>query len=137
MSQPESRLQRRIRRALERELGGYWYKVHGGAYQPSGLPDLNGTVRGRSCWVEVKEPDGEVSPVQVSRMRQLADAGAAVCVATTPVEACAFTRLMIEQPQLRFCLVCFLPTTHATEWTPRVKRHRCTRCGRGGRDAHR
>lgn len=132
MSQPESRLQRRIRDALEREIGGYWYKVHGGPYQPKGLPDLCGVVRGRSCWVEVKMPDGEVSAVQVVRMRELMDAGAAVCVATTPDEAVEFVRVMLEHPHWRFCFRCMVPRVMYLDASP-VAKHYCDGCGRADR----
>lgn len=84
----ESRLQLRIRQALEREFqGSFFYKVHGGPFTPSGIPDLAGVVYGRSVFVEAKRPEGEVSRVQHRRIRQLGDAGAIVCVATSVDEA--------------------------------------------------
>lgn len=84
----ESRLQLRIRQSLETQFpGSFWYKVHGGPFTPSGIPDLAGVVYGRAVYVEAKEPDGTVSRIQRHRMKQLSDAGAIVCVATSVDEA--------------------------------------------------
>lgn len=122
MAGPESRLQRRIRKALQAEFGGFWYKVWGGPFQPKGLPDLYGVVRppgtvthpdgvttpksGRPVHVEVKTSDGVISAVQIVRMRELADAGAAVCVATTPEDAVRSVRFLLQDDRARFCLNC-------------------------------
>lgn len=118
MSKPESRLQRRIRKALRAEFGGFWYKMWGGPYMPRGIPDLCGVVstpyqprtnpgvKGRAVYVEVKQEDGEVSAVQVERMRELADAGAAVCVATSVDEALERVAELLAHPRSRFCLSC-------------------------------
>jgi len=118
MAKPESRLQRRMRRALQAEFGGFWYKVWGGPYQPAGIPDLCGVVQpfvddhnryrvpGRPVYVEAKMPDGEVSAVQVERVRELADAGAVVCVATTVEGAVECVRSLLLHPERRFCLHC-------------------------------
>lgn len=95
--QPESRLQRRIRRALEQAFpGSYWWKVHGGPFTPAGIPDLCGVVLwnarhgvtvGRSVLLEVKRPGERASSIQRARMRRLERAGAIVAVVTTAEEA--------------------------------------------------
>lgn len=96
MSQPESRLQRRIRRALEAAFPhSYWWKTWGGPYQPAGMPDLAGIVVGRSIFVEVKRPVGRVSPVQRMMHTRLRRAGAIVVVAKTPDEAIAMVVMSI------------------------------------------
>lgn len=102
----ETGLQRAIRRRLEEVLGGYWYKVWGGPYQPAGLPDLHGDVGGRSCWVEVKRPGEDPTEVQTRRMAQLSAAGAAVCVARSAAEAVDRVREAIDHPTWRFCVRC-------------------------------
>lgn len=92
MSQPESRLQRRIRKALVKSVGGFWWKVWGGPFQPAGLPDLCGCVNGRFIALEVKRPGEEPSPVQRKRMRDLRSVGAIVAVVTSAEEAIEFVR---------------------------------------------
>lgn len=128
----ETSLQRRIRRALEAEFGGYWYKVWGGPFQPAGLPDLHGDAPvdgvARSVWVEVKDPeDGEISAKQVARMRQLMDAKAAVCVATSPEEAVEFTRQALAG--LRFCFTCLVPVRFYRSHAADVSILQCSSCG--------
>lgn len=88
----ESGLQRRIRRALEAEFGGYWFKVWGGPFQPAGLPDLAGCVNGFAIYIEVKTKTGKVSEIQVRTMARLKAEGAIVGVATTAAEAFAIVR---------------------------------------------
>lgn len=93
MTQPESRLQRRIRKALQQEYpNSYWYKVHGGRYTPAGIPDLMGCVLGLMFSLEVKRPGHEASLVQLKRMRDLRRAGAIVATVTSPDEAIAAVR---------------------------------------------
>lgn len=70
-----------------RRLGWLAYKIHGGPYMPRGLPDVLALKDGRATWIEVKRPGEEPTSVQVTRMRQLADAGCAVGVATSVGEA--------------------------------------------------
>lgn len=58
MSQPESRLSRKIRTALLSE-GAFVFKVWGSAAMMAGLPDLIGCVQGRFFGFEVKMPGKE------------------------------------------------------------------------------
>lgn len=51
----ESDLVYLILKALKAE-GGFWVKIHGGAYQVSGLPDIIGCYKGRFVALEVKMP---------------------------------------------------------------------------------
>lgn len=92
----ESGLQRRIRRALEAEFGGYWFKVWGGPFQPAGLPDLAGCVKGRAIFIEVKTKTGKVSPIQRRTMARLVEEGAIVGVATSAAEAFAIVRAGLD-----------------------------------------
>lgn len=58
MSQPESKLSRKIRTALLRE-GAFVFKVWGSAATMAGLPDLIGCVDGLFFGFEVKMPGKE------------------------------------------------------------------------------
>ncbi len=59
MSGPEAKLQKKIRKKLLEEVGGWWIKIHGAPYQKRGLPDLHGIVEGLGIWIEVKIPSKE------------------------------------------------------------------------------
>ena len=54
----ESTLTTKIIKTL-RIKGGFWFKVHGSAYQVTGLPDILGCYRGRFVAFEVKLPGKE------------------------------------------------------------------------------
>lgn len=89
----ESRLQRRIRKRLEAAFPrSHWFKVHGGPFQPAGLPDLVGCVEGRYCGLEVKRPGERASPVQRATIARLKRAGAISGVVTSVAEAIATVR---------------------------------------------
>ena len=64
--QSEEALVKKIRKALQGSVGGFWFKVHGGPFQMAGLPDLLGCVQGRFIGIEVKRPSRmtNVSPIQ-------------------------------------------------------------------------
>lgn len=84
----ESGLQRRIRAALEKEVGGFWFKVHGGPFQVAGIPDLLGCVDGYYVSVEVKVPgSGKTSDIQDATIDKIKAAGGIALVATSPSEA--------------------------------------------------
>lgn len=84
----ESRLQLKIRHALEREFpGSWWFKTHGSVYQPAGIPDLIGCVQGRFIALEAKTKTGEVSLIQSVTIARLTSAGAISCVVTSIDEA--------------------------------------------------
>lgn len=72
----ETRRQRKIRKGLEKEFrGSWWKKIHGGWFQDAGIPDLIGCVCGLFFGFEVKEPDGEISDIQIENIEDIADAG--------------------------------------------------------------
>lgn len=81
--------------AIKRHLDGLkksgeplWYmKMHGGAMQVSGLPDLCLVYKGRSVWIEVKAEGKTATPLQVQTMQRLEAAGAVCGVATCVEEA--------------------------------------------------
>ena len=63
----EVQLTRKILKAL-RNRGGLWFKIHGSAYQMTGLPDIIGCYRGRFVGIEVKLPDGKNKLSQRQRL---------------------------------------------------------------------
>jgi hypothetical protein len=90
MTQPESRLSRKIRKHLEETYPGIFvFKVWGSEHMMAGLPDLLGCWQGRFFGLEVKMPEKrmDVSPRQRFVMRLIADAGGTVAVVTTTSEA--------------------------------------------------
>lgn len=87
-TQPESRLQRKIRATLEAVYPqSVWFKYHGGAFTRAGIPDLIGVVDGRFCALEVKRPGEGPSAIQRATIARLKRAGAIVAVVTSPAEA--------------------------------------------------
>ncbi len=81
----ESDLTNKIIKAI-RARGGFWFKVHGSAYQMAGVPDILGCYRGHFIGIEVKLPGlrHKVSKRQrliLSRIRR-AKGTAAVCTST-------------------------------------------------------
>jgi len=88
MSQPESRLQRKIQDALKLE-GYFVFKVHGSEYMMAGLPDLIVCARGLFIGLEVKLPStrGDVSPRQSVVHSQINNAGGIARVVCSPQEA--------------------------------------------------
>lgn len=102
MSQPESLLVGRIRKAIKAEFpGAYVTKIAGGRYQNAGLPDLFLIVEGRAVGLEVKcQRPGESeaharereTPRQRSVREDMARAGAVTAVVLSPEEALAAIR---------------------------------------------
>ncbi|QXN73606.1 holliday junction resolvase [Gordonia phage AikoCarson] len=86
MSQPEARLGRQIRKALE-ERGAFMFKIHGGPTMMAGLPDLIGVWHGRFIAVEVKMPGNGPSKIQERVMDRIRTAGGRVVVAHSVPEA--------------------------------------------------
>lgn len=97
--QPESRLQARARKRLQREFGGFWFKVHGGPFQRAGLPDHLGCVEGWYVAIEWKMPGEQPSELQKFTIRQILDAGGIAFVADDIEEA--ITRLARELARRR------------------------------------
>lgn len=55
----EGKLQRQIRKRLEEEIGGVWFKEHGGPYSSEGVSDIIGCLAGKFIAFEVKLPGKE------------------------------------------------------------------------------
>ena len=83
--QPEARLTRSIRLALESEFGGIWIKIHGHPSQRA-LVDLIGCVEGQFYALEVKR-EGPATEKQLAQLAQFAKAGAIVGTVHSKLEA--------------------------------------------------
>jgi hypothetical protein len=55
----ESSLVTKIKRALKKERGGRWIKIHGGPFQEAGVSDILGCWHGTFYAMEVKLPGKE------------------------------------------------------------------------------
>ena len=88
MSQPESKLSRRIMEKL-RANGYFVFKVHGSEFMMSGLPDLIVCAEGRFIGLETKLPStrNNVSPRQSLVHSQIQHAGGHASVVCSPDEA--------------------------------------------------
>lgn len=88
MTQPESRLQRKIQDEI-RKRGGFVFKFHGSALTMRGVPDLIVCWRGLYVGLEVKMPGEKPSPIQRHRGRQIRAAGGCAYVVRSVDEALA------------------------------------------------
>jgi hypothetical protein len=87
-AKPETRRQRKIRKGLEKEFpDSWWKKIHGGWFQDAGIPDLIGCVCGLFFGFEVKEPDGDLSAIQIENIDDIEDAGGVACEVITLEQA--------------------------------------------------
>jgi len=84
--QSEEAIVKKIRKALQGSVGGFWFKVHGGPFQMAGLPDLLGCVQGRFIGIEVKRPSRmtNVSPIQQRMIRKINLNGGLAIVSCDP-----------------------------------------------------
>jgi Holliday junction resolvase len=86
MSQPESRLQTSIQKALKRR-GAFVFKIHGSEYMMSGLPDLIVCSNGLFVGLEVKMPGERPSIRQGYVHGRIKAAGGTVAVVRSVQEA--------------------------------------------------
>ena len=83
---PETKISNKVLPRLRAE-GGWWVKIHGGAFQATGIPDIIGCWKGRFVAIELKVPGESPSGIQQEVMDLLFLAGARVGLATTVEEA--------------------------------------------------
>jgi hypothetical protein len=83
----ESAIVGRIQKRLK-ETGGWFIKVHGGAFQAAGVPDIIGCLSGRFVAFEVKRPSGKPTKLQLYVIGRIQAAGglAAVVYSVADVE---------------------------------------------------
>lgn len=87
-TQPEARLQRRIRKRLVQEVGGWWRKIWGGPFTEAGTPDILGCCGGLFFAFEVKTLSGKASEIQLDTIEEIRDRGQGVAkIITSPEEA--------------------------------------------------
>lgn len=66
---------------------GWWImKIHGGPYQPAGIPDLLLVKDGRALWLEVKQPGKKPTAIQEQRMKEIFTQGGSPCYVVTSRE---------------------------------------------------
>jgi len=73
----EDKLKEKALLYFKTEPGVCFYKIHGGAFQESGLPDLVGTVAGRFVAIELKQPPMFATPLQQAQIQRIKKAGGA------------------------------------------------------------
>lgn len=82
----EAKVTRRIIAYLKRLQSDdrtlWWIKIHGGAMQKAGAPDLLILYRGHLLGVEIKRPGGSATLLQRHTMDEMEKAGAVCFVAT-------------------------------------------------------
>lgn len=101
---PESRLQRRIVKALKKAYPkSWWVKFHGGPFSAAGVPDLLGCVNGYFYALEVKNPGKlrTVTAVQSATIKIIQNAGGISCALTSPDEALAVVAAFEGSPKER------------------------------------
>ncbi len=76
MTMKEGSITKAILAYLNSHPEGFAVKVHAGANQGRGVPDVVGVVSGHSLWLEVKTRTGRATPIQEHRIKQLQSAGA-------------------------------------------------------------
>lgn len=82
----ESTVVKHIMKALDINYPGFYFKVHGGLYQATGLPDIIGLHRGRFIGIEVKVPGKEntLTKKQAQTIRKINLAGGISFMAISP-----------------------------------------------------
>lgn len=77
----EKQVENQIKKWLEQN--NHWYfKVHGGAFQKTGVPDIIACVKGKFVAIEVKRSNGGiVSELQKAQMQKIKSCGGVVGVA--------------------------------------------------------
>lgn len=102
MKKPETSLQQKIVRALEREVGGHWMKIHGSQFQTKGIPDLLGCVAGLFFALEVKCDSSKygASDYQLYNIKQIHDSGGMAAVVESSEEAVELVKRHIKERAL-------------------------------------
>lgn len=75
------------------EDGGLAYKIHGGdLYQETGIPDLLVCWKGLFFGIEVKDPNGEPSAIQLAQGARILNAGGQFIIATSVQDVVNYVR---------------------------------------------
>jgi hypothetical protein len=70
MHEPEF-IRNKIIPYLKKEYGMRCFKIHGGAFQEAGIPDVIAVWEGKFISIEAKMGKNEPSPIQFSRLREI------------------------------------------------------------------
>lgn len=77
----EKQVENKIKKWLE-QTNHWYFKVHGGAFQKTGVPDIIACINGKFVAIEVKRSDGGiVSKLQKAQIQKIKDSGGLVGVA--------------------------------------------------------
>jgi len=82
----ESQLKKKILKKLKEKFPtSVWYKIHGGAHQERGLPDILGCYKGMFYGIEIKVPGKEntVTKYQQFQLDRIKEAGGKITIATS------------------------------------------------------
>jgi len=83
MQKREKNLCRKVLAYLNSLDNAFFYKVHGGMYQRSGLPDIIGCHNGRCYGIELKVGTNKPTELQERTLDQMSQSGAIVGVCYT------------------------------------------------------
>lgn len=83
----EAALQKSILDWLKRQPDVWFLKIHGGAYQAAGVPDIVGSCRGVFFGLELKTKTGKLSSIQAYHLKKILATGGAASVVRTLGEA--------------------------------------------------
>lgn len=82
----EKSIVKKIMKQLESD-GYFCVKIHGGAFQLAGLPDILALKDGLAAWIEVKRPGGKPTKLQTAMLQKMQRFGCCAGVATNIEEA--------------------------------------------------
>ena len=93
MKKAESRRRNNIIKALKEEFpSGFFFHIHGNPFQEAGIPDIIGCVESFFFGLEVKEPGGEATRIQLHFGSRIQRAHGQFMVVEEPEEAVRFVK---------------------------------------------
>jgi len=91
----ESLIVNKIINYLENLDHTWCFKVHGGAFQTKGIPDIIGCHKGQFFALEVKRPGGKTSPLQDYMIQKIEKANGVTAVVVSLDEVKNFMETLI------------------------------------------
>lgn len=76
----EKKIENQIKQYLD-SIGAWHIKTHGNMFSKAGTPDIVACLNGRFVAIEVKQPGGRVSPLQMAHIKLINQAGGFAFVA--------------------------------------------------------
>lgn len=71
----EKKIENKIKEYLKTIKDLFFFKEHGGMYGTAGVPDIIICFRGKFIGLEVKAPDGKLTPLQDATIRKIKASG--------------------------------------------------------------